>query len=226
MNQRKKKAYCHIIACVNNRGTFDKNEVMFRVPSNQNRTQWIEAIEKVQPFRQEKTNFNVCIRHFINSDVEKRGDKFTLFPNAIPSVFENYFIEIISNEIIDESVTGATCCPQCPCLLEKIKKLEYQILLMKTKHSISIGKIEQKNDDLKRKNLEKTKQLKSSEKEKTKLKYYLDDLRSQNFISDAERDFLNVNIFMFIIAIHTFIFIFLPNFSTQTFFLWSYRYLR
>lgn len=30
MDQRKVKAYCQILACVNNLGTLDKNEAMFR----------------------------------------------------------------------------------------------------------------------------------------------------------------------------------------------------
>lgn len=170
---------------------------MFRVPSNKNREQWIRAIERTQPFSRDKKNFNICIRHFVDSDFsEKKGDKFTLTPNAIPSVF-NEFVEIISNEIIDESLSETTSCQQCPCLLEKIKNLEIQILLLKTKHSISIGRVEEKNVNLRKENVEKKNQLKISEKEKSKLKYYLDEIRSQNFISDAERDFLNVIIFMF-----------------------------
>lgn len=119
--------------------------------------------------------------------------------NAIPSVFDKTddFIEVISNDIVDEFTSETASCSQCPCLLEKIKDLEHQIILLKTKYSVSIGKIEKKNADLKIENVEKKKQLETSEKEKTKLKFYLDDIRSQNFISDAERDFLNVTIFLY-----------------------------
>lgn len=196
MNQRKKKTYCQIIGCVNNKGTFDKNEVMFRIPSTRNRSKWIEQIKKHQTISPDKNlnYFNVCIRHFMESDYEKKKDQFRLNNNAVPSVFEDSsdFIEIICDEIIQETVLEATKCSQCPCLLDKIKDLERQILILKTKLSVTIGKMDEKNANLKEKITEKMKQLKISEKKTNKLESYLEDIRSQNFISDEERDFLNV----------------------------------
>lgn len=192
--ERKTRVYCQIIECENNLGTTDKSEVMFRLPREKNRLEWIKEIEKHQKFLN-KTNYNVCIRHFLNTDYIKKKDKYILKENAIPTIFKSSsdFIEIISNEIFDDCDSEVTKCSQCPCLLEKIKKLKHEILLLKTKHTISIGKIEQKNADLKMKNLEKTKMLIDSEKEKSKLKHYLDDIRAQNLISDDEQDFLNVS---------------------------------
>lgn len=159
-----------------------------------NRQQWISQIEKHQPFSQNKKNYNVCIRHFLESDYEKKNDKFTLHPNALPSIFDiiksDDFVEIISNELIDEAEPDK--CVQCPCLLKKIKKLEDEIMRIKTEHCVSMAKVELKNTVLKNRNLEKSKQLRESQKEKSKLKDVLDEIRLQNYISDSEREFLNV----------------------------------
>lgn len=100
------------------------------------------------------------------------------------------FVEIISNELIDE--TEPDKCVQCPCLLKKIKKLEDEIMRIKTEHCVSMAKVELKNTDLKNRHLEKSKQLRESQKEKSKLKDVLDEIRLQNYISDSEREFLNV----------------------------------
>lgn len=54
------------------------------------------------------------------------------------------------------------------------------------------------NSELAASNSEKTKQLKTLEKEQLKLKNVLDEMKQQNYISDSERDFLNVNIFMYV----------------------------
>lgn len=72
MDQRKIKAYCNIFGCVNNLGTLDRNAAMFRVPLKKNRSQWINAIEQIQPFQHEKGHFNICIRHFVEGDIEKK----------------------------------------------------------------------------------------------------------------------------------------------------------
>lgn len=170
-----------------------------RVPSKGNRDKWILAIEQCQLFPQNRKIFNVCIRHFVESDYEKKDDKFTLSANAIPSVFNsqnsNDFFEIIPHELIDEEEGKPKKCVQCPCLLQKIKELEKEIFHMKTEHSMLLSRFERKNTELaelKKANSEKTNQLENSQKETLNLKDILGEMRSQNYISDSERDYLNV----------------------------------
>lgn len=55
--------------------------------------------------------------------------------------------------------------------------------------------MEQKNKELKEKNTEKTKQLKQSQKEASKLKEILDQLKNDKLISQSEQDLLNVSNF-------------------------------
>lgn len=136
----------------------------------------------------------------MRSDYKYESDKFTLNDNAIPSIFCNVsiepskdFIEIISNEIIDEAMEQKSC-TQCPFLLEKIKELKEKLLLMETEHCVSLQKIKQQNVEL----TEKKKQLKRLENEQLELKNVLDEMKEKNYISHSERDFLNVILFMHI----------------------------
>lgn len=83
-------------------------------------------------------------------------------------------------------------CLQCPCLLEKIEDLKYEMLLWKTKHDALVTRLEEKNTDLKKSYSEKSKQLNKMQNEKSKLQHILDEMRSQNYISDPDQEFLNV----------------------------------
>lgn len=138
----------------------------------------------------------MCIRHFLPTDYIKNGDKFVLNTSATPSVFsdQNEFVEIISNEFVDGFIgeSEPKKCVQCPFLLQKIKDLEHEILVMKTEHNVLTAKTEQKNKELKAKNAQKSKQLSVSQKEASRLKEILDQLKTENYITDTEQDFLNV----------------------------------
>lgn len=125
MVERKVKAYCQIITCVNNLGTKNKNEFMFRydssvhffpnncfffigeclcfskyrVPSKGNeRLRWIESIKNHQEYPRNRKVFNVCLRHFESSDLIKKGETLTLKPNAIPTIFID---RDFSNELVE-----------------------------------------------------------------------------------------------------------------------------
>lgn len=157
-----------------------------------NRDQWILAIERHQKC---KKNRNVCIRHFLATDYIKKGDKFVLNTNAIPSVFNDptEFVEIISNEIVDDVISESEKnCVQCPFLLQKIKDLEHEILIMKIKQNLLTAKIENQNEKLKEKNAQQSEQLDASQKEASRLKEILDQLKNANYISDSEQNFLSV----------------------------------
>lgn len=184
---------------------------IYRVPSNGNkREKWIQTIEKHQQFPRNSKAFKVCIRHFAQTDYKKKGDKFTLNSSAVPSIFEAIPVVaeceeysencdmIIGHECVDET-TKNTQCVQCPFLLDKIEELKRQIFRMKCEHSILIQKLEQTNISLKKDSSDKAKKLKttkmelSNEKSKNiKLVDVLDEMKSKNYISDDEKDFLNV----------------------------------
>lgn len=137
------------------------------------------------------------MRHFQARDYYEKNGKFTLEKNAIPSVFvhfSNDLVEIISGEIIDEIEAQSKTCPQCPCLLEKIENLKYEMLLMKTKHDALVTRLEEKITESRKSSSEKSKQLNKLKNDKSKLQLILDEMRSQNYISDSDRQFLNVNI--------------------------------
>ena len=193
MNERRYKAYCHIIGCPNNLGTVDKEQAMFRLPSKVNRTQWIEAIAKHQPETGLRTVFNVCMHHFLEDEYEKKNGRFVLKPNAVPSVFDApcHFVEIISDEIIQEiEVDSANKCVQCPCLLDKIEELKYELQLLKTKHDATVARLEERHNELKIHNSAKCAELKKIQTERTKLQRLLSEMRSENVISDTDERFL------------------------------------
>lgn len=84
---------------------------------------------------------------------------------------------------------------QCPCLLAKIDELKKELLHSSTAHSILVQKLEQQNILLGKTTSDATKKLKEVEKQNIRLKDILDEMKSRNYISDSERDFLNVSIY-------------------------------
>lgn len=182
-------------------------KLFYRVPSKgEQRIKWIEVVEKIQKFQHNRKEYNVCIRHFEPGDYEKKGNKFILKHNAIPSIFEknsvvdgsfeksdsfDFIDEIVGHEIIDDTIKNVKCV-QCPFLLEKIAELKREILRMTTDHSISVQKLELKNIMLKKNTSNKDKQLKESEKQNIQLKDILEEMKSEQYISDDEKNFLNV----------------------------------
>lgn len=177
-----------------------------RVPSKgEQREKWIAEVEKIQKFQHNRKEYNVCIRHFEPRDFVKKGNKFILNSEAVPSIFEKnpvigncektenceFIDEIIGHEIIEDSMENAKCV-QCPFLLEKIAELKREILRITTDHAVLAQKLEQKIMLLKRNTVDKAMQLKESEKQNIKLKDILEELKSQQYISDDEKDFLNI----------------------------------
>lgn len=133
---RKRKTYCVVESCINFKGTFDKNEHMFRYIqkliclnnfngscgysfylrcNSDNREAWIDAIHNHFPDQKFTSSFYVCIRHFKVSDYTKpKEDKFALNTKAVPSIFENLLqtadddLDIIERDEETNEVFGET----------------------------------------------------------------------------------------------------------------------
>lgn len=61
------------------------------VPLKQpDRSKWIDAIEKVQPFDYIIQMYYLCQFHFSPDDIETRGRKKIVLPGRVPSIFANY----------------------------------------------------------------------------------------------------------------------------------------
>lgn len=54
-----------------------------------NRSKWIEAIEKIQPFDYITQTYYVCRFHFLPKDIQKRGRKNFVISGRVPSIFPN-----------------------------------------------------------------------------------------------------------------------------------------
>lgn len=72
--------------------------------TDSNRSKWIEAIEKVQPFDYITQNYHVCQFHFLPEDIEKKGKKKFVIFGRVPSVFTN--IQNIENEISEYPIVS------------------------------------------------------------------------------------------------------------------------
>lgn len=183
-----------------------------RIPkSGDNRTKWIEAIEKHQWFDYNRQIFNVCNRHFCASDFSKEGNRMTLVSDAVPSVFENSVVvvdgfderdmenQIIGDGIVDDAICAKNQCVQCPFLKHKVADLKKQILALTVQRDITVQKLQRKIDLLENRNEQKIDQNKQFRKmlshEKTqnlRLKDVVAELKNQSFISTEDEKILNV----------------------------------
>lgn len=185
-----------------------------RVPiSGDNRTKWIEAIEKHQRF-DNRPVFNVCKRHFQACDLSGEGNKLALNVDAVPLIFEKSvtvigdetdsidnpgYLQIIGDGIIDDAIHANNQCIQCPFLKQKAADLNKQIFQLKALHNVETQKFQRQIDLLQKTNEQKNDQVKQFRKdlsqEKTQnigLKDVISELKSQNFISTEDEKILNV----------------------------------
>lgn len=184
---------------------------MFRVPSQNDRGKWIEAIEKHQSFDHYRKIFHVCIRHFHANDVNKKGEKIVLKPNVIPSIFRFDMVQSITEGAAEEidpvNSTDRACnneaeCSGCSSREAKIVQLTKRINEINAEHSLSTNKFErnisklQKNRDEKTEKLLNTnKLLVNKTKENLKLKDVISTLQRKKFITSHDADILNVRKF-------------------------------
>lgn len=59
----------------------------FSVPAVHQREEWIDAIEKQQPFDFSSPHFDVCELHFKYGDIVVQGKRVKLREGALPCVF-------------------------------------------------------------------------------------------------------------------------------------------
>ncbi|XP_055325729.1 THAP domain-containing protein 5-like, partial [Sitodiplosis mosellana] len=135
MSTRKIKAYCQIISCENNRGTYDLNQLMFRAPSHDRELheKWVLSIEKHQKF-DNRSNSNVCIKHFQEIDLETRGSKTYLKKDAVPTIFT----EIVESHI--EPDCNSPQCIDCTSSQSKLCQIQKDLEALKISDDIQIQK--------------------------------------------------------------------------------------
>lgn len=93
---RKRPVYCHIVSCTNNKGT--TQEKIFKLPLYpENRAKWIGSIKESQPINIDTTVFNVCEKHFKDTDLFMRGSEKILKDSSIPTIFQNKMEREVNN---------------------------------------------------------------------------------------------------------------------------------
>lgn len=90
-------------------GVINLNQ-LFRVPTmDPNRSKWIEAIEKIQPFDYITQTYYVCQFHFLPEDIEKRGKKKFVISGRAPSIFSSQSNENVNSNVSVIEVNGNSC---------------------------------------------------------------------------------------------------------------------
>lgn len=54
-----------------------------------NRSKWIEAIEKIQPFDYITQTYYLCQFHFLPEDIQMKGKRKFIISGRVPSIFPN-----------------------------------------------------------------------------------------------------------------------------------------
>lgn len=187
-----------------------------RIPNdNIRKARWIEAIEKYQQFDHYRPRFNVCIRHFKESDFEQKKNKKMLKSDAIPSIFlcsepdssnngsdgsDMYMVDLIDVADLAIKDNGHNGCESHTLLEVKIAELEKQILSMKIKHDIEKQKLERKifmledsREQIGTKLMENRRELKQEKLQNIRMKDIIAELKNEKYISEDDEKFLNVS---------------------------------
>lgn len=155
---------------------------LYRVPraNHFQRGLWIGVIEKYQAFDHYKKDFNVCIRHFREGDVQKKGPKIVLKSDAVP-IFQS--TECVNDQDVDQER------PSCSCASHEatIVGLKKQIKEMTSKNLISSNKLKREKSTLQKmcdrkskKLIDMQKLIASKTKENFKLNEALTRLQNSN----------------------------------------------
>lgn len=173
----------------------------FRIPNDDKRkVRWIEAIKEFQNFDHNRQRFNVCIRHFKESDFERKKNKKVLKSDAIPSIFlcskpEN------SYDVADVATEGNN--NECDFNISpgaKIAELEKQILSIKIEHDIEKQKLERKifllensREQISTKLIDSNKELNHEKLQNSRMRDTIAELKNEKYISEDDEKFLNVS---------------------------------
>lgn len=181
--------YCHISTCVNNKGTQGQ---IFRLPSDfEARTKWIDAIKSHHHANIETDIFNVCEKHFKDSDMYTRGSVKSLRPNSIPTIF----CTVARTPTVAQTSTIQTKTNEE--LMNKIAELENEILRLKIENDVAL-----QNEKIKANNIVKSqrvllknakKELLRKEKQINKMSDLVDELQNERLVSPDDAKFLNVS---------------------------------
>lgn len=72
------------------------------------RDEWIQAIERVQPFDHIVQTYFLCQLHFSPDDIDTRGKRKYILENRVPSIFSNNNNDCIGASIIDSESTNSS----------------------------------------------------------------------------------------------------------------------
>lgn len=110
------------------------------------RSKWIKSIKKHQHFDEGRQNFNVCVRHFIESDFDLNKGKKILKRTAVPTKFKD------SKSTVKEH---HKLCEQCEFLKIQVADLKQEMMESAAKHNVEVEKLKQKLVILEEKYMEK-----------------------------------------------------------------------
>lgn len=158
------------------------------MPTNpENRAEWVSAIEKSQRITIQTTVFNVCERHFENSDMIMRGSEKMLLQNCIPTIFQSNV----------DSTAEVSKTSETEELKKKISELEANIARLTIEKDVAV-----QHERIKAAEAVKAQKIKLNEAKAeisnkndqiTKISQVVQDLRNHHLISEKNAKFLNVS---------------------------------
>lgn len=148
------------------------------------RDKWIDAIGTHVSGNSSCGVFYVCMRHFQETDLLKRGNMKTLAPNAIPIIFNTD----------TKSQDDCRECERCDALESKVRELENQIQKINLQHDVEIQKVKIGSAKVFHKQKDRSSKKENSQQsaELNKLKNAIEKLRQDRYISNDDARFLNV----------------------------------
>lgn len=175
-----------------------------RLPSKSDtkrRAQWIGVITKHQQFDENLTVFNICSRHFDESEIYIRGNEKVLKSSAIPTIFDERKNNSSLNDNFEELNKGNNsqneCDEKCKLLQTRVAELEKEISNLKLRHDIEIQRMKINSENSRKTQSNRLKDTrKELSKQKSKLLQLEDvikDLQEQRYISPDDAKFLNVS---------------------------------
>lgn len=172
-----------------------------RIPSDDQRARWIDAITKHQNYDESRTVIYVCMRHFDPSHIVIRGNQKILKMDVIPTIFDatncknNASLQVNTND--ERNINNSQNeCANVIALQARVKELEKEILNLKVQHNMEMQKIQISSKKKIQKQTEKFKDAKKeATKQKTKvlrLEDVIQELHENQYISPDDVKFLNV----------------------------------
>lgn len=167
------------------------------------RVKWINAISKYQTFEYNRHRFNVCKRHFNDSDFS--NETTALILGAVPSIFEKPIIVVDAPhfDALDIATNNSNNqCFKCSSHEKNIDDLKSQLFTLKVQHEVERQKLKHKIyllENQKDQKIDQVKQyreeLSREKKANFRLKDVVAELKNRNLISEDSEKILNVRLF-------------------------------